>query len=91
MKIKCTNVLERLNEEVRRRERCIRIFPNENSCARLMGNILQKYSEEWTSGRIYLSTPLEKIRAYREEKESGNLDPGVLDPCFASSAGSNTS
>jgi hypothetical protein len=26
MKIKCTNVLERLNKELRRRERCIRIF-----------------------------------------------------------------
>ena len=87
MKIKCTNVLERLNEELRRRERCIRIFPNENSCNRLMGDILQKYSEEWTSGRIYLTNPLEKIRAYREEKESGNLDPGVLEPCSASSAG----
>ena len=52
-----------------------------------MGDILQKYSEEWTSGRIYLTNPLEKIRAYREEKESGNLDPGVLEPCSASSAG----
>ena len=53
-----------------------------------MGNILQKYSEDWTSGRIYLTNPLEKIRAYREEKERGNLDPGgVLEPCSASSAG----
>ena len=67
--------------------RCRRIFPNENSSNRLLGNILQKYSEEWTSGRIYLTNPLEKIRAYREEKESGNLDPGVLEPCSASSAG----
>jgi hypothetical protein len=57
-----------------------------------MGNILQKYSEEWTRGRIYLTNPLEKIRAYREERQRGNLDSdGVLELCFASSAGSNTS
>jgi len=64
-KIKCTNSLERLNEEVRRREKCIRIFPDENSCNRLIGAILQGYSEDWTCGKIYLAKPLEKIRENR--------------------------
>jgi len=61
-RIKSTNPLERLNEELRRREKSIRIFPDEKSCMRLLGAILQGYSEDWTSGRIYLSEPLEKIR-----------------------------
>ncbi|MDP3113661.1 MAG: transposase [Candidatus Cloacimonadaceae bacterium] len=56
-KIKCTNSLERLNEELRRREKCIRIFPDENSCNRLIGAILQGYSEDWTCGKIYLTMP----------------------------------
>jgi len=61
-KIKSTNPIERLNEELRRRERSIRIFPNEKSCMRLFGAILQGYSEDWTSGRIYLSEPMQRIK-----------------------------
>lgn len=64
-KIKSTNPLERLNEELRRRERCIRIFPDENSCIRLLGSILQGYSEDWTSNRIYLTKPLIRIQENR--------------------------
>lgn len=58
-KIKSTNPIERLNEEIRRRERTIRIFPTEDSCMMLVGMILLDQSEEWTSGRIYLSKDLE--------------------------------
>ena len=61
-RIKCTNSLERINEELRRRERCIRIFPDEKSCLRLFGAILQVYSEDWISGKLYLSEPMERIR-----------------------------
>jgi len=64
-KIKSTNPLERLNEELRRRERCIRIFPDENSCIRLLGSILQGYSEDWTCNRIYLTKPLIRIQENR--------------------------
>ena len=61
-RIKCTNSLERLNEELRRREKCIRIFPDEKSCLRLFGAILQGYSEDWISGKLYLSEPRKRIR-----------------------------
>jgi len=61
-KIKSTNPLERLNGELRRRERSIRIFPNEKSCIRLFGAVLQEYSESWTSNRIYLSEPIARIQ-----------------------------
>jgi len=51
-----------LNEELRRREKCIRIFPDEKSCLRLFGAILQGYSEDWISGKLYLSEPMEKFK-----------------------------
>lgn len=66
-KIKSTNPLERLNEEIRRRERCVRIFPNDNSCIRLIGAILQGYSDDWISGKIYLNKPISRIMEYRKK------------------------
>ncbi len=44
--IHSTNSLERLNQEIRRRERVIRIFPNTQSAFRLIGAILMDYAEE---------------------------------------------
>ncbi|WP_153124556.1 IS256 family transposase [Peribacillus tepidiphilus] len=43
--IHSTNSLERLNQEVRRRERVIRIFPNTQSAYRLIGAVLMDYDE----------------------------------------------
>ncbi len=71
--------MERLNKELRRRERCIRIFPDENSCIRLLGSILQDYSEDWTCNRIYLTKPLIRIQENRlqlmAEKRNGKEKP----------------
>lgn len=61
-KIKSTNPLERLNEEIRRRERCVRIFPSESSCSLLIGAVLQEQSETWTTGRIYLQKELDRAK-----------------------------
>jgi len=44
--IRSTNSLERINEEVRRREKVIRIFPNTQSAFRLIGAVLMDYAEE---------------------------------------------
>jgi len=66
-KIKSTNPIERQNEELRRRERCIRIFPDNNSCIRLMGTVLQVISEGWITGRIYLKEPMKKIEEWRSD------------------------
>lgn len=46
-KMKSTNMLERLNQELKRRSRTVRIFPDENSCLRLLGHICQEVSESW--------------------------------------------
>jgi putative transposase len=42
-----TNMQERLNEEIRRRERVIRIFPNDDSALRLIGALLAEQNETW--------------------------------------------
>jgi len=44
--IRSTNFVERLNQEVRRRERVIRIFPHKMSAFRLVGAILMDYDEK---------------------------------------------
>lgn len=49
--IRSTNSLERLNQEVRRRERVIRIFPNTQSAFRLIGAVLMNYQETVYSKR----------------------------------------
>ena len=46
-RMKSTNMLERLNQELKRRSRVVRIFPNEASCLRLMTALCQEYSENW--------------------------------------------
>lgn len=44
-RLRATNVQERLNEEVRRRGRVIRIFPNSDSALRLVGSLLTEQNE----------------------------------------------
>ena len=52
-RLRTTNSIERLNEEIRRRERVIRIFPNVKSVIRLIGALLIEQDEKWSTGRKY--------------------------------------
>lgn len=54
-RLRTTNGLERLNQEVARRTRVARIFPNEASLLRLVSAVLMEVSEEWEGGKVYLS------------------------------------
>jgi len=54
-RIRTTNMLERLSQEIRRRTRVVNIFPNEASCLRLTSAVLMEMDEKWQTGRIYLS------------------------------------
>ena len=54
-KISSTNMLERLNKEIRRRTKVVGIFPNSESYVRLVSIYLMEYSEDWSVGRAYLS------------------------------------
>ncbi len=50
-RIRTTNGMERLNEEIKRRTRVVRIFPNPAACLRLVTALCVEQSEEWVSGR----------------------------------------
>ena len=54
-RMKSTNMLERYNEEIRRRTRVIRIFPNEASCLRLIRALAVETHDQWVSGKRYLT------------------------------------
>ena len=52
-RLRTSNMLERFIEEIRRRERVIRIFPNMESCWRLIGALCAEQHETWSTGRKY--------------------------------------
>ena len=56
-RLRTTNMLERLNQEIKRRTRVATLFPNEASLLRLVSAILNETSEEWETGKIYLTMP----------------------------------
>jgi transposase-like protein len=53
-RIRTTNGLERVNQELKRRTRVVRIFPDPESCLRLATALLKEYHEDWITGRRYL-------------------------------------
>ncbi len=55
LRLRTTNDVERLNREIRRRERVIRIFPNRASAERLLGAVLMEQHEAWSTGRRYVN------------------------------------
>jgi putative transposase len=54
-KISSTNMLERLNKEIRRRTSVVGIFPNPDSYLRLVTTHLMEYAEDWSISRAYLN------------------------------------
>lgn len=71
-RLRTTNGLERLNEEVRRRERVIRIFPNRESVIRLIGAYLMEIDEKWASERKYL-----EMEEYHEWRKTNKVSKKV--------------
>jgi transposase-like protein len=53
--MKSTNMLERLNEEIKRRTRVVRIFPNGESCLRLIRALAVETHENWLEANRYLN------------------------------------
>jgi putative transposase len=53
--LKSTNMLERLNEEIRRRTYVVRIFPNSDACRRLVRALAVETHENWLEAHRYLN------------------------------------
>ena len=66
--MKSTNMLERFNEEIKRRTHIVRIFPNEASCLRLVRALAVEQHENWLEGTRYLNMDF-----WREQKKSLRL------------------
>jgi transposase-like protein len=54
-RIRTSNLAERVNKEIRRRTRVASIFPNTDSCLRLVTAVIVEIDEEWQQGHTYLS------------------------------------
>jgi len=62
-RLRSTNMVERYQQELRRRTRVVRIFPNEGSCLRLVTALAMETSEEWLVRRyLRMETEEEAIR-----------------------------
>ena len=58
-RMRTTNMLERVHEEINRRTRVAGLFPNEPSLLRLVSAVLMELSEEWETGKRYLNMDME--------------------------------
>lgn len=53
-RMRTTNMLERQNQELKRRTRVVRVFPNDRACLRLASALLMETNQEWME-RKYLN------------------------------------
>lgn len=54
-RLRTTNMLERVNRELKRRTRVATLFPNDASLLRLTTAVLMELSEEWETGKRYVT------------------------------------
>lgn len=54
-RLRTSNIAERLNREIKRRTHVVGIFPNVESCERLISAVLLETSEEWQMADVYLN------------------------------------
>ena len=55
-RLRTTNLIERVNQEIKRRTRVARLFPNEASCLRLVSAVLMEIAEDWqTADKRYVT------------------------------------
>lgn len=76
-RIRTTNGLERLNQEIKRRTRVVRIFPNRQACLRLVTALAVEQSEEWVTGRRYLD--MGELEEHHREEERATKGVGLME------------
>ena len=75
-RIRTTNGLERLKQEIKRRTRVVRIFPNREACLRLVAALAAEQSEEWVTGRRYLD--MRELKEQRRQEEQGTEEVAFM-------------
>ena len=78
--LKSTNMLERLNEEIKRRTHVVRIFRNGESCLRLVRALAVETHENWLEQHRYLN--MDDLH----EHKKGGVAPCCMTPVFSSLA-----
>nr|WP_316041841.1 transposase [Limosilactobacillus fermentum] len=73
-RLRTNNTIEWVNQEIRRRDRVIRIFPNDLSVLRLMGALLIEQNEKWAAGPRYLNMTV----YHGIEKDDNSEEAGML-------------
>ena len=58
-RLRTSNALERVNQELKRRTRVARVFPNEAALLRLICALLAEASDEWETGTTYLNMEIQ--------------------------------
>jgi len=75
-RIRTTNGLERVNQEIKRRSQVVRIFPSPANCLRLANARLKEHHKDWITGRRYIDlSPLPE-----GSREGGGEDFDTLTP-----------
>ena len=72
-RVRTTNAVERLHQELKRRSKPVRIFPNPDSCLRLFGAMLKEQHEDWITGRRYLR--MDRLEEFQEKRKFSLEDP----------------
>ena len=73
--LKSTNMLERLNEEIRRRTYVVRIFPNADACRRLVRALAVETHENWLEAHRYLNMNDLKEHKKIQLRQAASLQP----------------
>ncbi len=76
VRIRTTNGLERLNQEVKRRTAVVRVWPNREACLRMATALCAEQSDEWVSGNRYLD--MEQLWQWETEKPRRRQELVVL-------------
>ena len=71
------NMIERVNQELKRRSKVVRIFPNPASCVRLFSALLKEWHEDWVTGRKYLD--MELLREFENQKTAHQQERAPAD------------
>jgi putative transposase len=67
--LKSTNMLERINQELKRRTLVVRIFPNAASCMRLIRALAVEIHEDWVEATRYLNMEVLKEQLKGQKRE----------------------